>query len=65
MYGSKAKWYRRKGHKEDPWISLVDHKQAQSSDSMLYGEAGRTENAEILHEHYGANVYIRKLSELL
>jgi hypothetical protein len=34
----KAKWYRRKGSLEDPWISLIDHASAISKGDIVYGE---------------------------
>ena len=58
----QAKWYRRSGHKEDPWISLTDHGGAIGAGDILYGEnrfgGGHARN--ILPLHNGANVYIRK-----
>ena len=57
----QAKWYRRNGHREDPWISLTDHHPAIGQGDILYGEnhfgGGHAKN--ILPQHNGANVFIR------
>ena len=57
----KARWYRRNGAKEDPWISLNDHAPAIGQGNILYGEnryaGGHAGN--VLPNHNGANVYIR------
>lgn len=60
--GGKAKWYRRQGNAEDPWISLTDHHDAKNGDNIIYGEASfAAKHAELLlKKHWGANVYIRK-----
>lgn len=57
----KARWYRRRGAQEDPWVSLVDHGDATKNQGLLYGEnnfAGMSHN-EVLRAHKGANVFIR------
>merc|ERR1711871_1745258 len=61
---SSARWYRRPGHKEDPWISLTDHGQAISEGNILYGEAsfGHAHAAAVLPKHKGADVYVRMIS---
>ena len=58
----QARWYRRNGAREDPWISLTDHGNAIGEGNILYGESnyGGTHAAAILPHHNGANVYIRK-----
>ena len=58
----KARWYRRKGTNEDPWISLNDHGAAISAGNILYGGShfGSTHATAVLPKHKGANVYIRK-----
>ena len=57
----RARWYRRSGNKEDPWISLTDHGPAISQGNILYGEQhyGGNHARKILPIHKGANVYIR------
>ena len=56
-----ARWYRRNGNPEDPWISLNDHGPAIGQGNILYGENHynglHAEN--ILPAHQGANVFIR------
>jgi len=58
---TKARWYRRKGNKEDPWISLTDHVSAIKQGNILYGESlyGHSHAKNILPIHQGANVFIR------
>eukprot|EP00927_Polykrikos_kofoidii_P028198 TRINITY_DN24650_c0_g2_i1.p1 TRINITY_DN24650_c0_g2~~TRINITY_DN24650_c0_g2_i1.p1 ORF type:complete len:1139 (+),score=129.46 TRINITY_DN24650_c0_g2_i1:60-3476(+) len=57
-----ARWYRRHGHAEDPWVSLEDHTAAIGNGNIVYGENlfGGAHAAKILPVHQGANVYIRK-----
>jgi len=55
-----AKWYRRQGSKEDPWISLTDHSSAIGEGNLLYGENSYGTRSEVLTKHGGADVYIRK-----
>ena len=57
----KAKWYRRQGSKEDPWISLTDHGPAIGQGNILYGENhfGGAHANNILPKRKGANVFIR------
>lgn len=58
-----AKWHHRQSHREDPWISLVDHSAAVGSQQLLYGgnSYGGT-HAKILANHKGADVYVRMAS---
>lgn len=56
---TRPKWFRRKGRKEEPWISLTDHQLAEKSDDILYGENSEAASG-LLAKHGGANVYIRK-----
>ena len=62
----KAKWYRRQGHKEDPWISLTDHQDAidDGYGDFLYGEGSYVGSIakKVLNSDKGANVYIRSKS---
>ena len=57
----RARWYRRLGASEDPWVSLTDHGQAIGEGNILYGEnhfgSGHANN--VLPKHEGANVFIR------
>jgi len=57
-----AKWYRRQGASEDPWISITDHHPAIGAGDILYGGAnfGSTHASAVLPIHDGANVYIRR-----
>ena len=59
----KARWYRRQGNREDPWISLSDHSNAIYAGEILYGENsfGSFHASTVLpsHKHNGADVYIR------
>jgi len=55
-----AKWYRRQGSIEDPWISLTDHSSAIGEGNILYGENSYGVRSEVLTKHGGADVYIRK-----
>ena len=56
-----ARWYRRNGAREDPWVSLIDHDRAISQGLIIYGEAnfGSNHAANILPLHNGANVWLR------
>ena len=56
-----AKWYRRQGAKEDPWISLTNHDVSIQGGDIIYGENnwGGDHAGKILPKHNGANVYIR------
>lgn len=56
-----AKWYRRSGNAEDPWISLTDHTSAIASGDILYGENRYSGDhaTKVLPGHKGANVFIR------
>ena len=62
----KAKWYRRKGIVEDPWISLKDHEYCIKNNCILYGEntfAGQ--HTKVLSSHDGADVFINTQEECL
>ena len=51
---------KREGKQEDPWISLVDHKDAIKQDMILYGGSSYgNKYASILMDHDGANVFIK------
>jgi len=56
-----AKWYRRSGSLEDPWISLTDHDGAISAGDIVYGENRFSGDhaTKVLPAHKGANVFIR------
>jgi len=56
-----AKWYRRGGVWEDPWISLIDHGFAVGSGDILYGGGsfGSAHAANVLPQRNGANVFVR------
>ena len=56
-----SKWYRRKGHVEDPWVSLGDYEQSVGTGEVLYGEGHYMGKhaTDVLDSHNGANVYIR------
>ena len=60
----KAKWYRRQGNKEDPWISLTNHHGAIDDGDILYGGGsyGGSHAKNVLNSDKGANVYIRSKS---
>merc|ERR1712178_285767 len=55
----QARWYRRQGAKEDPWISLNDHGPAIGQGNIVYGENrfGGTHASAVLPSHQGANVF--------
>ena len=57
----RSRWYRRKGSKEDPWISLTDHGPAIQQGNIVYGENhfGSAHASKVLPAHKGANVFIR------
>ena len=57
----KARWYRRSGNLEDPWISLNDHGAAIGQGNILYGgnHFSSTHAKAVLPKHKGANVFIR------
>jgi len=58
----KAKWYRRTGRLEDPWISLSDHGTVVGN--VMYGEdsygGGHASGVLPSNKNNGADVYIRK-----
>ena len=56
-----ARWFRRDGAKEDPWVSLIDHAEAVPKGLIIYGENnfGSNHAANILPLHNGANVWLR------
>jgi len=49
-----ATWYGE-GRYEDPWISLSDY-----PNDILYGGNGNQKHTQVIQQHFGANVYIRK-----
>ena len=57
----EARWYRREGILEDPWISLTDYSLAINEGYILYGgnHFGGAHASTILPVHKGANVFIR------
>lgn len=57
---SPVKWYRRKGAKEDPWISIDDHHPAISKGTIVYGENnfGHTHGMTVFNNN-GFDVYVR------
>jgi len=57
----EAKWFRRHGNKEDPWISLTDHYDAIGKGLVVYGENGYGGNhaSMVLPLGKGANVFVR------
>ena len=58
----QARWYRRHGHLEDPWISLTNHDDAIRTNNLLYQPG---ENSFAWKSHaplQGSKVYIRKTS---
>ena len=59
-----AKWYRREGSQEDPWVSLTDHSGAAAAGDILYGgnSYGGTHASAVLPNHNGANVFVRNAS---
>jgi hypothetical protein len=52
---SRARWYRRSGSYEDPWVSLGDH-----ADQILYGENSHGSYTQFVQNNGGAKVYIRQ-----
>jgi len=56
----QARWYRRKGAREDPWISITNHHGADSRAEMVYGEGGHGGHSRSIRTHHGANVFIRQ-----
>ena len=55
-----ARWFRRPGQQEDPWVSLRNHFDP-AGNGMLYGGKSSEGHAQILKKNGGANVFIRKL----
>jgi len=55
----KARWYRRQGAKEDPWISIIDHHPAIGAGKIVYGENrfGHAHARNVLPSGNGANVF--------
>jgi len=55
----KARWYRRQGAKEDPWISIIDHGPAIGAGKLVYGENrfGGAHARNVLPSGNGANVF--------
>lgn len=57
----QAYWYNRPAQIEDPWISLEDHSDAITGDTIVYGEDSYSGNhVGMLLSHNGANVFIRQ-----
>ena len=56
----QARWYRREGAKEDPWISLTDYEHAIGAGNILYGGNSHPNMAQAMKGSGGANVFIRK-----
>jgi len=56
-----ARWYRRRGAREDPWVSLNDHGPAIGEGNILYGgnNFGGGHATNVLPMHGGADVYIK------
>jgi hypothetical protein len=55
----QARWYRRDGVLEDPWVSLTDHHDAIISGDMVYGGKGSVDHtSNTVAVHQGADVYI-------
>jgi len=52
-----ARWYRRNGSKEDPWVSLGDHPRG-----CLYGGNKYGAHQDKLQAGGGMNVYIQKMT---
>lgn len=59
LSASEARWYRRQGVLEDPWISTIDHGPARLELEVVYGGAADHQFSGILSGHNGANVFIR------
>ena len=55
----QARWYHRKGVREDPWVSLSDHGPASAAGEMIYGGNKGGSHSKILQRNMGVNVYIR------
>ena len=55
----QAKWFRRPGRLEDPWISLKDHVYCVTNNCILYGgNSFGGPHAQLLSLHNGADVFI-------
>jgi len=55
-----ARWYRRQGWREDPWISLSDIDTAILVGDVIYGgNSNGHYAAAVLPHHKGANVFVR------
>ena len=55
-----AKWYRRFGLAEDPWVSVRNHGDA-AGQLMVYGGNSVGDHTTILANSGGMNVYIRSV----
>ena len=55
-----AKWYRRKGTLEDPWVSVRNHSDP-AGNIMLYGQNNKGGHVKTLKSNGGASVFIRNL----
>ena len=49
-----ARWYRRTGNYEDPWISLGNY-----NSEVIHGEASTSGNNHLPYHYQGARVFIR------
>lgn len=52
-------WFRREGHKHDPWVCIINFGDAVNSDDVLYGGNSTCYANGVLLNNKGANVYIR------
>ena len=52
---SSARWYRRSGSLEDPWVSLGDH-----ADEIVYGENNHPSYTTFIQNNKGMKVFIRQ-----
>jgi len=52
---SSARWYRRSGSREDPWISIGNH-----ADQIVYGANNHGAYTTFIQNNKGAKVYIRQ-----
>jgi len=55
----QARWYRREGALEDPWISVRDHAVSTTANEILYGENNINLFTASMSNRGGANVFIR------
>ena len=50
-YSSTARWYRRLGLKEDPWVSRWDHSGRHDEDVVLYGANSHSGHIDIVKNY--------------